>query len=152
MDAIAAAYPNLPILSIPVAAGLAYAPHFFRVILVFKTMKRWNNVSPRGQVDKLQQKMPKATYDMAKRAENAHQNGIETLGLYIGSVLAALYAGVDKSVVNHYSGLFIGARLVFNILYIINTNEALAACRTGVWSVSIYSCIRLLLAAAATKY
>ncbi|KAF9165520.1 hypothetical protein DFQ26_009837 [Actinomortierella ambigua] len=152
MDAIAAAYPNLPIFSIPVAAGIAYAPHFFRAFIVLKAVGRWNNVNPRGQVDRLQQKMPKEAWAMAKRAESAHSNGLETLALYIGAVLAALHTGVDKSIVNHYAGLFIGARVLFNVLYILNTNDLLALGRTGAWSVSIYSCVRLLLAAAATKY
>ncbi|KAF9436292.1 hypothetical protein BGZ76_004357 [Entomortierella beljakovae] len=147
-----AAYPNTPLLSIPVAAAIAYAPHFIRVLVVLKATKRWNNVSPRGQVDKLENRMTKATWALAKRCEGAHHNGLESLGLYSAAILAALHAGVAKETVSSYTTLYIISRLLYNGIYLFNTNEVTAASRTVVWSASVYACIKLLLAAAATKY
>ncbi|KAF9272279.1 hypothetical protein BGZ68_002558 [Mortierella alpina] len=145
-------YPNFPLLSLPIAAGLAYAPHFIRALIVLNATKRWNNISPRGQVDKVESRMTKAAYAMAKRAEGAHQNGLETLPLFYGAVLAALYAGVAKDTVTYYSKFFVLSRLAFNIVYIFNTNQLSAGLRTGIWSAGIIACIRLFLEAAATKY
>ncbi|KAF9995662.1 hypothetical protein BGZ80_011065 [Entomortierella chlamydospora] len=149
---ILAAYPNLPLLSLPVAAGIAYAPHFIRALIVINATKRWNNVSPRGQLEKVETRMTKAAWAMAKRAEGAHMNGLETLPVFYGAVLAALHAGVDKDTVNFYSGFFVISRVIFNIVYILNTNQITALTRTGIWSAGMIACLKLFLAAAATKY
>ncbi|KAF9570907.1 hypothetical protein EC968_001216 [Mortierella alpina] len=146
------AYPNFPLLSLPIAAGLAYAPHFIRVLIVANATKYWNNVSPRGQLDKAEGRMTKAAYAMAKRAEGAHQNGLETLPLFYAAVLSALHAGVAKDTVTYYSKFFVLSRLAFNIVYLFNTNQLSAALRTGIWTAGIVACLKLFLAAAATKY
>ncbi|KAK3808511.1 MAG: hypothetical protein J3Q66DRAFT_354990 [Benniella sp.] len=146
------AYPNFPLLSLPIAAGIAYAPHFIRALIVIRETKKWNNVSPRGQVDKVEAKMTKAAWAMAKRAEGAHLNGLETLPIYYGAILAALQAGVAKDTVNFYATFFLAARVVFNAVYILNNSQLTALARTTVWAASIGACLKLFLAAAATKY
>ncbi|KAF9582843.1 hypothetical protein BGW38_010688 [Lunasporangiospora selenospora] len=109
-------------------------------------------VNPRGQLDKVEAKMTKAAWAMAKRAEGAHSNGLETLPIYFGAILAALYAGVPKETVTYYAKFFIGTRFLFNIIYIFNTNNITALARTGVWTASIAACVKLFLAAASMKY
>ncbi|GJJ77645.1 hypothetical protein EMPS_10004 [Entomortierella parvispora] len=145
-------YPHFPLLSLPIAAGIAYAPHFIRALIVINATKRWNNVSPRGQLEKVETRMSKAAWAMAKRAEGAHINGIETLPIFYGAVLAALQAGVAKDTVNYYSGLFLATRVLYNLVYIINTTQITALARTGIWTASMVACLKLFLAAAATKY
>ncbi|KAF9200635.1 hypothetical protein BGZ49_009130 [Haplosporangium sp. Z 27] len=149
MSSILAAYPNFPLLSLPVAAGVAYAPHFIRALIVINATKRWNNVSPRGQLEKIETRMTKDAWAMAKRAEGAHVNGLETLPLFYGAVLAALHAGVDKDTVSYYSSFFIISRIIYTAVYILNTNQISALARTGVWSASVFACLKLFLAAAA---
>ncbi|KAF9110780.1 hypothetical protein BGX27_005891 [Mortierella sp. AM989] len=134
MSSILAAYPNLPLLSLPVAAGLAYAPHFIRALIVINATKKWNNINPRGQLEKVETRMTKAAWAMAKRAEGAHINGIETLPVFYGAVLAALHAGVAKDTVSYYSAFFVVSRLIYNTVYILNTSQITAVARTVVWS------------------
>ncbi|KAG0345850.1 hypothetical protein BG004_002941 [Podila humilis] len=148
----AAAYPNFPILSMALAAGLAYIPHFLRGFIVVKALKNWDNINPRGQMERIQSRMTKENWAMAKRAEGAHNNGMETLPLFYGAILAALHTGVAKDTINFYAGAFLATRALFNIIYIFNTNNGVALVRTGVWTASIATCVKLLLAAAATKY
>ncbi|GJJ71094.1 hypothetical protein EMPS_03444 [Entomortierella parvispora] len=146
------AYPHFPLLSLPVAAGLAYAPHFIKTVIVLKATGRWNNINPRGQVDKIETKLSPATLAMVRRAENAHNNGLETLSVFYGSVLAALHAGVPKDFVSYYAGLFLISRGAYNVLYILNTTPLAAGARSSAWFVCMYSCLKMFLAAAATKY
>ncbi|KAF8952218.1 hypothetical protein CPC16_009902 [Podila verticillata] len=152
MSAIVSLYPNFPVFSMVLAAGLAYIPHFLRGFIVLRATKRWDNVNPRGQMERIQAKMTKEDWQMAKRAEGAHNNGIETLPVFYGAVLAALYTGVPKDTVNFYAGLFVATRALFNVVYIFNTNQGTALIRTGLWTAGIASCVKLFLAAANTKY
>ncbi|KAG0043101.1 hypothetical protein BGZ83_011825 [Gryganskiella cystojenkinii] len=152
MSSISAAYPHFPLLSLPIAAGIAYAPHFIRALIVIQATKKWNNVSPRGQLEKVEARMTKSAWAMAKRAEGAHSNGMETLPVFYGAVLAALHAGVAKDTVNFYAGLFLAARALYNIVYIFNTTQITALARSGIWATSLFACLKLFLAAAATKY
>ncbi|KAF9927401.1 hypothetical protein FBU30_003259 [Linnemannia zychae] len=146
------AYPNTPLLMLPVAAAVAYAPHFIRGFIVIYHTKRWNNINPRGQLEKIEKKMTAAAWAMAKRAEGAHINGLETLPVFYGAVLAALQAGVPKDTVSFYSIFFVASRVLFNLVYIFNTSELTALARTGIWTAGMISCLKLFLAAAATKY
>ncbi|KAI1295055.1 hypothetical protein EDD11_008047 [Mortierella claussenii] len=149
---MSATYPNFPLLSLPIAAGLAYAPHFVRALIIINATKRWNNISPRGQLEKAETRMSKAAWAMAKRAESAHNNGIETLPIFYSAILAALHAGVAKDTVKFYAGFFVASRLLYNIIYIFNTTQIAALARTGTWIAGMTACVKLFLAAAATKY
>ncbi|KAF9083715.1 hypothetical protein BGX29_011150 [Mortierella sp. GBA35] len=140
---------NTALLALPAAAALAYAPHCIRAFIVLAQTKRWNNVNPRGQLDRAEGKMTKAAWLMAKRAESAHNNGIETLPIFYGAVLAALHAGVAKDTVNYWSTFFVASRFLYNVVYIFNTNQLSALARTTIWSAGIFSCVKLFLAAAA---
>ncbi|KAG0304896.1 hypothetical protein BGZ98_004861 [Dissophora globulifera] len=143
---------NFPLLSMPLAAGLAYVPHVIRALIVINSTKQWNNVNPRGQIEKVEGRMSKAASAMAKRAEGAHNNGIETLPIFYGAVLAALHAGVAKDTVSFYAGFFLASRALYNIVYIFNTSRILAFARTGIWGSGIFACLKLFLAAAAAKH
>ncbi|CAO3571796.1 unnamed protein product [Mortierella alpina] len=144
-------YPNFPLLSLPIAAGLAYAPHFIKALIVVNATKRWNNINPRGQVEKVESKLSASAAAMAKRAESAHSNGLETLPIFYGAVLAALHAGIPRDFVSYYSGMFLVTRAMYNVIYILNTDRITALARSTVWGAGIYSCLRLFLAAASTK-
>ncbi|KAF9915794.1 hypothetical protein BX616_005347 [Lobosporangium transversale] len=147
-----AAYPNFPLLSLPVAAGIAYAPHFIHALIVINATKRWNNISPRDQLEKIENRMSKAAWAMAKRTKSAHINGLETLPIFYGAVLAALQAGVAKDTINFYAGFFVASRALYTLVYIFNTNQITALARTGIWAAGMAACVKLFLAAAATKY
>lgn len=48
-------------------------------------------VNPRGQMERIQAKMTKEDWQMAKRAEGAHNNGIETLPVFYGAVVSVQF-------------------------------------------------------------
>ncbi|KAG0237341.1 hypothetical protein BGW42_001261 [Actinomortierella wolfii] len=151
MDILTSSHPNFPLASLPIAVGLAYAPHVVRFGLTLGASKKWDNVNPRTHVERQKDIIPKETYQMIKRAEAAHNNGLEITGIYMASVLAALYAGVDKKLVNNYTGLFIISRALYNVFYIFGANEIIASARSGSFFVGMYACTRLLWNAASKK-
>jgi uncharacterized MAPEG superfamily protein len=59
---------------------------------------------------------------------------------------------VAKDTVNFYAGFFVVSRLLYNIIYIFNTSQITALARTGIWGAGMAACVKLFLAAAATKY
>ena len=82
------------------------------------------------------------------RAEAATANGFETLGLYAGGVVAANAAGVAVPTVNKLSLGYLGARIVFNYIYVVlQDNARLAPLRSLTWMVSV-GCITSLYVAA----
>ncbi|KAF9956350.1 hypothetical protein BGZ72_002829 [Mortierella alpina] len=108
-------------------------------------------VNPRGQLERVESKLSASAAAMAKRAESAHSNGLETLPIFYGAVLAALHAGISKDFVGYYSGMFLVSRALYNVIYILNTDRITALARSTVWGAGMYSCLRLFLAAASSK-
>ncbi|KAF9969210.1 hypothetical protein BGZ73_008548 [Actinomortierella ambigua] len=149
MDVLAS-NPNFALVSLPIAVGLAYAPAALRVGLTVYSSKKWNNVAPRSHLENQKDLIPKKTYQLIKRAEGAHNNGLEITSIYMAGVLAALYSGMDKKQVAQLASLFVVSRSFYNIFYIFGVNEAIAAARSCSFFVSMYSCLGLLVGAAHT--
>ena len=64
------------------------------------------------------------------RAENAQQNGFETLGFFAASVVAANVAHVPTWKLNLFCGVFLGARAAFNLIYINVSSDRWSVLRT----------------------
>ncbi|TPX63861.1 hypothetical protein SpCBS45565_g06303 [Spizellomyces sp. 'palustris'] len=142
---------NYSLYGLPVAIVLAYVPHVVKGAIITKSLGRYNNVNPRSQLDKVQERMTKASYAMAKRAEAAHINGLEIFPMFAGAVLAGNFAGLPNNTLNKYSAAFLIARFFYNFVYIKNSNSIVAGLRSLIWMTSVVCCFGLYLEAAKVK-
>jgi uncharacterized MAPEG superfamily protein len=71
------------------------------------------------------------------RCEGAQTNGFENLGLFATAVLAGNLAGLPAQTLNTLSGGYCLSRIVYNLIYINNTSEAMANTRTAVFLAGI---------------
>ena len=65
------------------------------------------------------------------RAEAAHFNGLENIGLFAAAVTAGNFAGLDNQLLNYLSAGYLASRIVYNIVYIHGDTTQLAMARTG---------------------
>ena len=75
------------------------------------------------------------------RAMAAHSNGFEALPLFVAAVLFAHLSHADQARMDQLALLFVGLRLVYIALYLMNQGTL----RTLVWMGGIGTCIALLL-------
>jgi uncharacterized MAPEG superfamily protein len=78
------------------------------------------------------------------RAHAAQANGFEILPLFVAAVLLAQMAQADQARIDQLALAFLGLRLVYGALYLMN----LATLRTLVWGLSVTVCVALLAMAA----
>jgi uncharacterized MAPEG superfamily protein len=76
-----------------------------------------------------------------ERAMAAHSNGFEALPLFVGAVLFAHLAHAEQARIDMLAMLFVGLRLVYIALYLMN----LGTLRTLVWTAAVGTCVALLL-------
>lgn len=127
----------------------------------------WDNTNPRN-TSYLEQKVPKEALARYERAEAAHANGMENAPFFIGAVLAGNFAGLDASkypgnwkytrswnyadedtaTLNAYTGVYIGLRVLYNVLYVRTTTLKSSRARSLVWLVSTVSLFVLYFKAA----
>lgn len=67
------------------------------------------------------------------RAEAAQTNGFENLAFFASAVVAANVAGVPTATLNTLSGGYLASRVLYNLIYINNTSEAMANARSVVF-------------------
>ena len=113
-----------PYMALLLAYALAYFPMGIR-LLVQMSSNHMDNLHPANNKAKLL-----ATNPLAARLDGAHNNMLEGYPFFACSVLSALQAGVSKEVVSMYCGFFLVLRMAFTIIYIIQTNDAMAGLRT----------------------
>uniref|UniRef100_A0A1D1ZCR2 Microsomal glutathione S-transferase 3 n=1 Tax=Anthurium amnicola TaxID=1678845 RepID=A0A1D1ZCR2_9ARAE len=128
---------NYSLYTLPVAVILAYAPHFLKGSIVVGQTGRWNNISPRSNVDKAEKQMSQAAYRKAKRCEAAHQNGMESFSVFACAVIAANYANVSNVTLNIASWSYVICRVLYNYVYISGESQAVGNLRSLVWSISL---------------
>ena len=75
------------------------------------------------------------------RAIAAHSNGFECLPLFVAAVLFAHLAHADQARIDMLAMLFVGLRLAYIALYLMN----LGTLRTLVWTAGMGTCVALLL-------
>jgi len=68
--------------------------------------------APRAMFDRLP--------DYAKRATWAHQNSFETFTIYAAAALMAYATGTDATAAAVAAVVFVGARLLYSVFYILN--------------------------------
>lgn len=101
--------------SVPLAAVLAYAPHFARIALVIMYGKL-DNSKPRSDQEETA-KMPKHLQEIARRLRMSHLNQLETLGFYAGAVAVAVAARVPPAQLARLTSNYIKCRFAFNLAY-----------------------------------
>ncbi|KAI0390239.1 hypothetical protein F5Y17DRAFT_73667 [Xylariaceae sp. FL0594] len=98
--------------------------------------KNYDVAYPRDFVGhvKKDESLDKATKGKILRAEAAAANGSETIGLFVGAVLAANYAGVPVETINTLSIGYLLSRAAFNYTYIfLQDNRKFAPVRSLIW-------------------
>ncbi|RDI85359.1 hypothetical protein Vi05172_g4825 [Venturia inaequalis] len=128
------------------AWGLALLPHALKLFILLSGGHKWDNRKGRHNMsDPKTIRAPPNIIARAQRADAAHQNGLESFPLFAVATGAALWAGVEGEEVLWLQGVYLGLRLVYNIIFIIGGNNAIALLRTIVWGGSVYTSISLLL-------
>jgi uncharacterized MAPEG superfamily protein len=153
------------------AWALAFAPHVLKIVLLNAGGYKWDNKIGRYNMSKDVKDLPSgvspSAVARARRADAAHQNGMESFPLFAAAVLSAVAAGVDSQSVDNKTMLYVGLRYVislcdygedsnltkhvrvaYNAIFILGESEGLAGLRTLIWGGSVYSSISLLLKSA----
>ncbi|RYO75902.1 hypothetical protein DL762_008165 [Monosporascus cannonballus] len=75
-----------------------------------------------------------STKNRLLRCDAAAANALETLPLFMGSVLAANAAGVPTPTVNGLAGAYLASRATYNVVYVfLQDNPRFALARSLVW-------------------
>ncbi|GMK57877.1 hypothetical protein CspeluHIS016_0407110 [Cutaneotrichosporon spelunceum] len=141
---------NLSMYAVPAAFGLALVPHLYAVALV--TFKRpagakGFNFSFPGNTRKgiSESRLSAKDQERYLRAEAANDNGFVGLGFFAAAVAAANVAQLPTKRLNRAAGMYLGARVLYNLLYILGTNNAAGLARTVAWMVGSLTCVGLFL-------
>ena len=143
---------NLSYYTVPAAWLLAITPHAYAGILYMarsSQRKAFDMTKPRVMLKMLDedQSIDSSTKNAIIRAEGAHSNGMENLGLFAAGVVAANVAGVETGWLNTLSWGYIGSRVVYTVVYLFNTTPALATVRSGVFFIGVGLCLSLFVSA-----
>lgn len=134
---------NLGYLTVPVVfLTSCLLPHVYAVAASGEV---YDNANPRGWKDAM------AKTDMAKprrqrllRAQNASENGFESIGIYAAGVVAANQAGLGAGAVNALTLGYLASRLGYVFSYVeLGANSRLSGVRSGFWMVSMGLCFTL---------
>lgn len=106
---------SFPLLSVPCAFVLAYVPHVMRAAL-WRRLGIFNNVSPRSVADKLDD-LPAGQADLLRRLGGAHNNQLETLGMYAAGVVACVARGRDDWQLIALTASYLAVRVAYIVLY-----------------------------------
>ncbi|KAK4506486.1 hypothetical protein PRZ48_000218 [Zasmidium cellare] len=97
--------------SIPLAFGLAIAPHAYGLIrLMLATRGQLSNSMPRTNLEAQKTKLPAALYNQLIRARGAHLNSLEVFPLFAAAMVAGNVAGLEVGEMNRAAWTFLGAR------------------------------------------
>ncbi|KAI9688308.1 MAG: hypothetical protein M1820_010268 [Bogoriella megaspora] len=141
---------NLSYYAIPAAWFLTMAPHAYGAFLASKSSRGGvDRTKPRTLVPALEsdQSLDNATKDTIVRAEGAHSNGLENLGLFASAVVAGNVAGLDTGYLNALSGAYLASRVIYNVVYVTGTNTVFASMRSLLWMTGVGCCFAMLVGA-----
>ncbi|TCD67549.1 hypothetical protein EIP91_012246 [Steccherinum ochraceum] len=136
--------PGLSFYSIPLVWLVGIWPSRVRNALIDRSVPRGFDTvqQPLSNVGRLHEYpgVKPETAEEVDRAEGAHKNALEMMPLWIGAVsvqLAGNQAGLDDSFMNAASFAFIGARVLYNYIYLRQSNRAESAYRSYAWLASL---------------
>ncbi|TQS33027.1 hypothetical protein Golomagni_06643 [Golovinomyces magnicellulatus] len=134
---------NLSYFTVPAAFLVSHVSH---MVAAASSGKAYDNGNPKNFESNLKnsQTLDKATKERTLRLKYAANNGLETLGFFAASVVAANQAGVEIEALNKLSIGYVISRLVYT-LYYANTGEdiKLSVARSGLWVSGIFCIVGL---------
>lgn len=134
--------------SVPIAAGLAYAPVFARAFVISRFGGKLDNTRPRD-IDAQVSNTPEHVRELAGRLKASHANQLETLGLYAAGVAIAVAVRVPPPELARLTGWYIKSRLAYNLAYAAPQIGG-GALRSLTFFAAMTSCVLLYAAAART--
>ncbi|EDQ87876.1 uncharacterized protein MONBRDRAFT_33132 [Monosiga brevicollis MX1] len=130
---------DTPLVCLFLALVLIYVPSTIKAIWINRNVDGGvNNIHPRKQLDLL------ASWGL--RAYGAHQNSLETFPAFVAGIYAAQVQNADETATDVLCILFVVFRVLYIIVYLINTNACMAALRTILFVLSMACVIGLFIA------
>ena len=83
----------------------------------------------------------------ARRCTYAHQNGLENFSVFATAMLTGIVTGVPAKTLETAALVFLGARVVYNVVYIAGEHLGLAFVRSALWATGIGACGAIFVAA-----
>ena len=134
---------NFSLFAIPVYWLLCLLPHSYAVLIMqMATNWRWDNSNPRSSKwdATMRESTPAEVYARYERAEAAHKNGMESLPIFVGAVLAGNISNLDSSDLNNFVVAYLCLRVVYTVVYISVSSPLLSIFRDAIWIVSSSMC------------
>merc|ERR1712232_853118 len=115
--------------AVPAAFLLCYVPHSAKLcaLLLRDGVGGYDNETPRMHPGVVQER------GLIHRLAAAHQNGLEMFPGFAFGVLLALQNKADPMRLAQLTAKYLKYRVVYNIVYAVGVNKAIAAVRTVVW-------------------
>ncbi|KAG9293820.1 hypothetical protein G9A89_019158 [Geosiphon pyriformis] len=139
---------NFSLYALPAAALLPYFPYLIKILTILNQTGEWNHLSPRTNLEKCERKMTKSAFEMAKRCDAAHYNGLESFPIFATAVLVANWTGVPRKTLNKWSKIFIASRILYNLSYMTGVRNGVAYTRSALFLAGLISSFILFLQAA----
>ncbi|KAI9792338.1 MAG: hypothetical protein M1833_001109 [Piccolia ochrophora] len=129
---------NWSLYSIPTVYALGLLPQAYALLkMTASSGGQWTNVQPRQNFDALKGKVPQEVWNRCFRARGAHINALESFPLFAAAMIAGNVVKLPAQELNTIAAEYIGARVLYTLLYIGVRSEPLSFVRTGVWYWSI---------------
>lgn len=122
-------HPNYAIVAMAVACLLPFVFALFAKVVGGFTPQ--DNQNPRDFLAK--------TTGLSARLNAVQANSFESLPIFIGAVIIAMYAFVPQNVINGMAWLYVILRIIYGVAYALN----LATFRSVVWGLSLLCCLQL---------
>ncbi|ORY26134.1 hypothetical protein BCR39DRAFT_541913 [Naematelia encephala] len=148
---------NYSFYAIPIAWGLAIAPHLYAVALFDKERApgtaKWDVCNPRKNESNVKEaKLSPAIQDRFLRSEAANTNGTINFPIFIGAIIAGNYAKLSSKTLNTISAIYLISRVAYNVLYINNTSRSVGLARTASFFTGIIACFTVFVKAGNRVY
>jgi uncharacterized MAPEG superfamily protein len=124
---------TVPLLCLPLALVLVYAPKIPLSIAMARQPEGYDNRTPRDQQARLT--------GWGRRAAAAHANGFESFPAFAAGVLASHVTGASPHWAAIFAVVYVVARAVYAVAYLANVHML----RSPVWTLSFASSIALML-------
>ncbi|MCA9590216.1 MAG: MAPEG family protein [Myxococcales bacterium] len=124
---------NIPLLCLPIAYALVFAPKVPLSMAMAKQPEGYDNKTPRDQQAKLE--------GWGRRAAAAHANAFESFAPFAAGVLASTVGGGDAKWAAILAIAHVVSRTIYPVLYIANIDKA----RSTVWGVGMLASFGLMI-------
>ncbi|CAM9986877.1 unnamed protein product, partial [Ascophyllum nodosum] len=124
------------VLSIPLGFLNVLWPRFYSVYLIYKAGVEIDLANPRTQTEG-NEVSSKDTDGRITRAYSAHQNGWEAMSMFVAGALLAFVCGVQQSRISVTAAVWLTSRILYNVAYIIISNNKVAPLRSLIFFVGL---------------